>query len=117
MLTFLLGLALVLVVVGAVQAGRFVWIYAHPPFDWRTYEAGRHLMQFTRGIAVILVWSLASLVLRYLVNPDPFWLEVALSIGRVVIFGYVAWMMTDRLHLLLRSRQEDRPNRKEVSES
>ena len=113
MTNFLHAFAVAFVLAGAVQAIRFVKVYSSPPFDWRTYEAGRHLMRFTFGIALILTWSLAVFVLRIWFEDDR-WFQLTVQVGRIFIFGYIAWMMHARLKLLLRSRQTDDPNRKEV---
>lgn len=89
--------SIILCVIGALYAWRFVASYSKD--DWRRYEAGRHLMHFTRGLAVILTWSIAGMVIRALFPDLPFLAQI-LSVGRVFIFGWIAWMLRTRFKLL-----------------
>lgn len=107
MMVLLTIASFLLATAGAVLAWWFVATYRKPPFEWRTYEAGRHLMYFTAGMAVILTWSAVALALRYLIG-SPTWLVDSLAVVRVLIFGWAALMLWTRVRLLLKSRNEYR---------
>jgi hypothetical protein len=89
--------SILLACAATILAWTFVWIYHREP--WRSTVAGQHLMHFTLGVAVISTWSIAGLVLRLIFGLPP-WLELALAVGRVLIFGWLCWMLWKRLSLL-----------------
>jgi hypothetical protein len=82
--------------VAAVYAWRFVVRYSQ--VEYRTYSAGRHLMSFTRGVAVVSTYSLAALFVRTAWH-EP-WVGVTLDVGRAVTFIWLAAMMVRRYRLL-----------------
>lgn len=83
----------------------FVWDYSRE--SWQETEAGRHIMRFTAGLAIIMTWLLVSLGLRLWFGlPD--WLEVVLAVGRVCIFGWLATMLWTRWRLLRSNRRQRR---------
>lgn len=100
--------AVVLCIIGAFYAWSFVISYGRD--DWRRYEAGRHLMNFTRGLAVILSWSFVGLLLRA-VLPDYPWIDVVLAAGRICIFGWVVYMLRSRYQLLKKAHASPERNR------
>lgn len=105
MSTFLAVAAVVFALVGAVAAIVFVLVYSQPPFVWRTYEAGRHLMRFTGVIAAVLSWSFIAFLLRYFTD-DADWVQTMIEYGRPVVFGLAAFMMVDRCRILFKARRE-----------
>lgn len=80
-----------------VYAWDFVRRYRKEP--WRDYQAGRHLMRFTTGLAIIITWSVAGLLARW-VWPGEEALRVVLAVARCLIFGWCALMLRKHLHLL-----------------
>ena len=83
--------------IGAFYAWRFVLEYNK--VDWKRYAAGRHLMSFTRGIAIILTYSVIAILAR-IVFGNSLWLVIVIDTGRIIIFGYVGLMMFVRYQLL-----------------
>jgi hypothetical protein len=90
-------LSVALACVATVLAWWFVTVYRREP--WRYTLAGQHLMRFTLGLAVIATWSVVGICLR-LVFGLPDWLELALAVGRLSIFGWLSLMLWDRVRLL-----------------
>lgn len=108
MSTIFTSIGVALAMVGALYGWLFVLKYRQ--YDWRKYAAGRHLMRFTTGIAVILTWSVFGLVLRFFFDGN--WLVgMLLDTGRVVIFGWVAAMLFVRYQLLEESEDTNERNR------
>lgn len=95
-------------VVGMVSAWRFVLAYRHD--DWRRYEAGRHLMHFTAGLAVILTYVVGYQVFAVLVLHGPP-VPLFAGVSRLVIFGWVAWQLTARERMLRRYERYGEPTR------
>lgn len=93
----------VLALVGALYAWRFVLVYGK--HDWRRYAAGRHLMSFTKGLAIILTYSVIGLVARIVLG-EPQWLLLTIDMGRILIFGWVAVQLFIRYQLLEESEDE-----------
>lgn len=107
-------IGLILCLVAAAISWIFVYVYSREPFDWTLYEAGRHLMRFTLGLAVILTWSAFTLAAQ-LIWGRPDWIIAMIEWGRLAIFGWAAWMLWTRLQLLLDAREENEPERREPS--
>lgn len=93
----LISLSIILGIVAAVAGWWFVILYWREA--WRETEAGRHLMHFTAGMAIIMTWSVGGIIIRlWFGNPE--WLEIPLAVGRTMIFGWAGWMLIERLRLL-----------------
>jgi hypothetical protein len=107
------AIATLLATVGAIYGWRFVMRYRQ--YDWRKYAAGRHLMRFTTGLAIVLTWSVFGLVARYFFH-DNWLLMMILEVGRILIFGWVAVMLFVRYQLLEESEGNDERNRDGSSE-
>lgn len=107
----------VLAAFGAVFAWQFVFQYSR--VNWHRYEAGRHLMSFTKGLAYILTYVVAVAVAGS-VFADTFQpvsvlmaknstIGLFLACGRTAIFGWMCWQLWKRLQMLERyqSGRED----------
>ena len=96
MTEFLLLLSVALLIYGAAQATRFVLRYRRT--TWKRNREGRHLMGFTRALAVIL-WG--TLVLAVL--PVPLWLAL---VAQVILFGWLDFELTRRNYLFTLNQRE-----------
>lgn len=95
---------------GAIFAWRFVLEYRQ--VNWQKYQAGRHLMSFTKGLAVILTYVVVFAILTQLFSPDfaptgvllrhNEWLGLFASTSRLAVFTWLAWQLWDRLQMLER---------------
>lgn len=92
-------LATVAASVGAFAAWHFVVLYSTHP--WRTWAEGRHLMQFTSGLAVVLSLVTLFAFLRPSAATHP-----ALELMRLGIFSWLAVMLVWRVRLLLAATRE-----------
>lgn len=94
----------------SVCAWRFV--IAYQQMNWHRYAPGRHLMGFTKGVAVITSYTVFIAILIGLTRPDfqptgviVAWNEtigVAVTLGRALIFGWLARQMWNQLQMLER---------------
>lgn len=85
--------------VGALSAWHFVVVYSTHP--WRLWAEGRHLMQFTAGLGLVLTLVVVFAAIRP-VTPAP----AALGLIRLAIFTWLALMLVWRVRLLLAATRE-----------
>lgn len=89
MTTFLIVLAVLFLVVAAVEASRFAVRYSRT--TWRRNREGRHLMRFTVALAIAL-WG--TLILSVVPLPD--WLELLIGVG---VYAWLAFELHHRNRL------------------
>ena len=82
----------VLCAVNAALAWAFVWRYRRHQ-DWRKYPTGRHLMRFTRVLALVFTFQL---VFQFLADLIPMWLAASIA---VALFAGLAFELTNRLRI------------------
>lgn len=92
-------LGTVAVAVGAGAAWLFVALYSTHP--WRTWAEGRHLMQFTGGLGLILTLSTAFAFVRPVGVTHP-----GLELLRLGVMAWLALMLVWRVRLLLNATRE-----------
>lgn len=85
--------------VGAAAAWHFVVVYSTHP--WRLWAEGRHLMQFTAGLGLVLTLVVLFAFVRP-VEPTP----APLGLLRLGIFAWLALMLVWRVRLLLNATRE-----------
>jgi hypothetical protein len=89
-------------IVGALAGWAFVVQYRKE--NWRMWVAGQHIMRMTFGLALILTYIVVFQVVTYLIEPNP-WLDLAVRVGRLGIFGWICWLLVERYLLLRMSRR------------
>lgn len=90
MTTALIVMAVLFLLVAAVEATRFAVRYSRT--TWRANREGRHLMRFTVALAIAL-WG--TLILA--VVPLPEWLELLIGVG---VYAWLAFELYHRNRLL-----------------
>ena len=90
MTPFLIALAVLFLLVAAVEATRFAVRYSRT--TWRRNREGRHLMRFTVALAIAL-WG--TLILSVVPLPD--WLELVVGVG---VYAWLAFELHHRNTLL-----------------
>ena len=98
MIQFLTVVAVSLLVLCAVLGWVFVILYSR--VSWYASPEGRHLMKFTMVLSLTYTLSL----LFAMVDPKPL-TRVLLS---VILFGWTAWELGNRIRLHLRAKREMR---------
>ena len=103
---------IVLRTLGMIFAGAFVVRYSRQP--WRSTAEGRHLMSFSAIVAAFLAYATINNVMAWLDPTLPPEHADGDYPGRllfgVALYGFVAWAMWRRNHLLtlaLRSARRD----------
>jgi amino acid transporter len=91
----------VFAIIGAFAGWLFVLRYRR--HNWRVWVAGQHIMKMTFGLALILTYVVIFQIVTYLVEPNP-WLDLAVRVGRLGIFGWICWLLVERVMLLNVSR-------------
>jgi hypothetical protein len=94
----LLTIGNVAVFIGALAAWDFVRRFWRT--RWREFEIGRHLMRFTIGLGVVLLYVLIFQLVT-LVYPREPWLDFVVRTVRTVIFVWVAWQLVTRRTLII----------------
>jgi hypothetical protein len=89
MTSFLIALAVLFLVVAAVEATRFAVRYSRT--TWRRNREGRHLMRFTVALAIAL-WG--TLILSVVPLWD--WLELLIGVG---VYAWLAFELHHRNRL------------------
>lgn len=99
-MAFWLTLDIIAVVLACVATG-FAWAFviSYRKDNWRSTSGGHYLMNLTIGMAVIMSWAVSVFLLR-LVFGTPTWFLVFVGVGRIVVYGWVAWKLCQQLMLL-----------------
>jgi len=94
---FVYNLATALVALGATLAWWFVFLYRR--HDWRRYEEGRHVMQFTLMVAIILTLATETRIF----GPYP-----GIQLVAVALYSWLVWLLLSRIRLMLRANRRQR---------
>lgn len=97
MTAYLYSLATGLVAIGASLAWWFVFLYRR--HNWRQYQEGRHVMQFTLMVAIILTLSTEVRIW----GPYP-----GIELVACVVYLWMVWLLASRIRLMLRANKEAR---------